>query len=74
MLITALEYLTKLEDVIVDKKGKYIEVEFNAYDKKIIISDNLSHDKLKADFAKITDEDIEYGPVLGLNRISIKRS
>ena len=74
MLITALEYLTKLEDVIVDKKGKYIEVEFNAYDKKIIISDNLSHDKLKVDFAKITDEDIEYGPVLGLNRISIKRS
>ena len=74
MLITALEYLTKLEDVIVDKKGKYIEVEFNAYDKKIIISDNLSHDKLKADFAKITDEDIEYGSVLGLNRISIKRS
>ncbi|MDO5479253.1 MAG: WG repeat-containing protein, partial [Clostridia bacterium] len=58
----------------INKKGKYIEVEFNAYDKKIIISDNLSHDKLKADFAKITDEDIEYGPVLGLNRISIKRS
>ena len=31
-------------------------------------------DKLKDDFAKITDEGIEYGPVLGLNRISIKRS
>ena len=74
MLITALEYLSKLKDVIVDKKGKYIEVEFNASDEKIIISDNLSHDKLKVDFAKITDEDIEYGPVLGLNRISIKRS
>ncbi|MBR6647392.1 MAG: hypothetical protein IKL09_07745, partial [Clostridia bacterium] len=73
MLITALEYLTKLEDVIVDKKGKYIEVEFNASDEKIIISDNLSHDKLKDDFAKITDEGIEYGPVLGLNRICIKR-
>ena len=74
MLVTALEYLSKLKDVIVDKNGKYIEVEFNACDEKIIISDNLSHDKLKDDIAKITGEGIEYGPVLGLNRICIKRS
>jgi hypothetical protein len=74
MLAAALEYLLKLKDVIVDKNGKYIEAEFNASDEKIIISDNLSHDKLKDDFAKITDESMEYGPVLGLNRICIKRS
>ena len=74
MLDAALEYLSKLKDVTQNKKGKYIEVEFNACDEKIIISDNLSHDKLKKDFVKITDEGIEYGPVLGLNRICMKRS
>lgn len=74
MLDAASEYLSKLKAVTQNKKGKYIEVEFNACDEKIIISDNLSHDKLKEDFAKITDEGIEYGPVLGLNRICMKRS
>ena len=74
MLGTAEEYLSKLKEADVDKKGKYIEVEFNSCDKKIIVSDNLSHDKLKDDFAKIADEGTEYGPVLGLNRICIKRS
>lgn len=74
MIGTALEYLSRLEDLTRTKKGKYIEVEFNTCDEKIIVSDNLNHDKLKDDFAKITDESMEYGPVLGLNRICIKRS
>ena len=74
MLGTALEYLSRLKDLTQAKKGKYIEVELNACDEKIIVSDNLSHDKLKDEFVKITDESIEYGPVLGLNRICIKRS
>ena len=73
MLCTALEYLSKLKDLTMNKIGKYIEVEFNAFDEKIIISDNLSHDKLKEDFSQFTNEGIEYGPVLGLNRICIKR-
>ena len=70
----AFEYLSELKNVIENKSGKYIEVEFNASDKRIIISDNLSHGNLKDIFAKITDEGTEYGPVLGLNRISIKGS
>ena len=74
MISAVSEYMEKLKDVTEIKKGKYIEVEFNACDEKIIISDNLCHDKLKDNFSEMQGEGIEYGPVLGLNRICIKRS
>ena len=68
------EYLSVLRDAIEGRKGKYIEAEIIGCDKKVVICDNLIHDKLKDDFAQITDEGAEYGPVLGLNRICIKGS
>ena len=74
MLTAVFDYLSKLKDVARETSGRYIEVEFNGCDEKIIVSDNLSHDKLKDDFAKLNGESIEYGPVIGLNRICIKRS
>ena len=68
----ALEYLSKLRGIIKSEKGKYIEVEFNRCAEKIIVSDNLNHDGLKDEFTKFQRDGIEYGPVLGFNRICIK--
>jgi len=64
------EYLSKLKCGI--KKGNYIEVEWNDFEKKIIVRDNLKHADLNFNMqdAYKNSEHTDYGPVLGWNRFS----
>ncbi|MBQ4068776.1 MAG: MATE family efflux transporter [Lachnospiraceae bacterium] len=68
------EYLVKLQSVADIKTGKYIEVEKNNYQKKVIIRDNINHSSIRNDLNALHYEGLEteYGPVLGLNRLCIK--
>ena len=54
-----------------NNKKKYIGVEINKAGNKIIIRDNLNHDKIKENVTVAMKEvaGAEYGPVLGFNRI-----
>ncbi len=74
MLAAADDYLRKLRLAIEERSGKYIEVEFNRYDRKIIICDNLDHKNIENAVSDIKGEGFaaEYGPVIGLNRICLK--
>ncbi len=65
------EYLSVLEKCVTDKKGKYIEVEINAKEQKIIIRDNLDHKNIKDQIQKYVD-DSSYSPALGFNRLCLK--
>ena len=68
-----LAYLAVLTECCKVKKGKYIEVEINGVDNRIIVRDNLDHssvaEKLQASVTNGSTAD--YGPVLGWNRICI---
>ena len=67
------EYLTVLKNCIKDK-NKYIEVEINSSQHKVIVRDNLNHTEYKNDFEKIAQNTSksDYGPVLGWNRICLE--
>jgi uncharacterized protein YkwD len=56
------------------QNGKYIEVEINKIEQKIIIRDNLNHLSIQDDITEIIsgESKTEYGPVLGINRICIE--
>jgi len=74
VILDTKEYLARLAGGTGDKKSKYIEVEVNGREKKIIIRDNLDHTKLKdniQDSVKHGSKS-EYGPVLGWNRICLE--
>ncbi len=68
------EYLSKLQSVIELKKNKYVEVEMNRVQKKIIIRDNMNHSAVQNELSKLKQDgmETEYGPVLGWNRLYIK--
>jgi len=66
-------YLSALKEYCEAKKGRYVEVEINSTEGKVIIRDNLNHseasEKLQATIQNGSAAD--YGPVLGWNRMSI---
>ncbi len=74
MLLDAKAYLTQLGTLGTDKKGKYIEIELNGVDKKLIIRDNLNHGELKENIQDSVQHGskFDYGPVLGWNRIGLE--
>lgn len=65
------EYMSLLGKCVDSNKKKYIGVEINKAGKKIIIRDNLNHDKIKEKVNVAIEgvTGVEYGPVLGINRI-----
>jgi Na+-driven multidrug efflux pump len=65
------EYMSLLGKCVDSNKKKYIGVEINKAGKKIIIRDNLNHDKIKENVNVAIEgvTGVEYGPVLGFNRI-----
>lgn len=67
----AVEYLEMVEGCITDKKGRYVEIEINAKEKKIIIRDNLDHSAVKRRIQEKFDGS-SYSPVLGFNRLCLK--
>ena len=68
------QYLLLLNKCHNSKNGKYIEVEINKIEQKIIIRDNLNHLSIQDDITEIIsgESKTEYGPVLGINRICIE--
>ena len=66
-------YLTLLERSDM-KKGKYIEVEINVFEQKLIIRDNLKHTDFQNDISDVicNGSTFDYGPVLGWNRICLE--
>lgn len=68
------QYLLRLCDCNTNKKGKYIEVEINAEDKKVIIRDNLNHTDFKENISDFicNGSKTDYNPVLGWNRICLE--
>ena len=68
------QYLLELYKCYSGKKGKYIEVEINNADQKVIIRDNLNHLTIQDNIQEIISgtSKAEYGPVLGFNRICIE--
>ena len=67
-------YLLLLNKCHNSQNGKYIEVEINKIEQKIIIRDNLNHLSIQDDITEIIsgESNTEYGPVLGINRICIE--
>ena len=53
---------------------KFIEIELNIKEKKIIVRDNLNHTELQKDIRDSIKHGSksEYGPVLGWNRICLE--
>lgn len=68
------QYLLELYKCYSSKKGKYIEVEINNADSKVIIRDNLNHLTIQNSIQEVISDrsKSEYGLVLGFNRICIK--
>lgn len=68
------QYLLELYKCYSNKKGKYIEVEVNNADQKVIIRDNLNHLTIQNSIQEVISDrsKSEYGLVLGFNRICIK--
>lgn len=68
-------YLNLLKKAFIAKKNRYIEIEINTSDRIIIIRDNIKNtdisDSTQKSFAN--NSDLEYGPVLGWNRMYIKQ-
>lgn len=68
------EYLGLLGRCIDGNSKRYIGVEINKENSQIIIRDNLNHSEIKDEISSVTDrETVEYGPVLGWNRIFFGR-
>lgn len=67
-------YLLELYKCYSNKRGKYIEIEVNNSDRKVIIRDNLNHETIQDGIQKIVSgtSKADYGPVLGFNRICIE--
>lgn len=67
-------YLCVISNNLSEAKGKYVEVEINSLKKKVIIRDNLDHTNLKESiFSSLkSGSKVDYGPVLGWNRICIQ--
>ena len=67
-------YLGVLKTCCVAKRGKYLQVEINNTEKKVIIRDNLDHSAVADDLqaAVSSDSKSDYGRVLGWNRICIE--
>ena len=70
----AKEYLVQLEKCSIGQDGKYIEVELNSREKKVIIRDNLNHADIQENIQNVGNygSKTEYGPVLGWNRICLE--
>ena len=67
------EYLAELGKTITGKKGQYIEVELNQSDGKAYIRDNLKHEDMShgMDQNVAGNDKLEYGAVLGWNRLCV---
>jgi len=67
-------YLTVMKQCYEAKKGKYVEVEINNVEKKVIVRDNMNHSSIseKLQGAVNNGSSAEYGPVLGWNRMCIE--
>ena len=61
-------YLSQLKNGI--KERNYIEIEWNGFDKKVIVRDNLNHADLSVNIQDTikNNGNTDYGPVLGWNR------
>lgn len=66
-------YLSKLADCCVAQKGKFVEVEINSREGKVIIRDNLNHTVIAEGLRSAVQygSTADYGPVLGWNRMCI---
>ena len=71
---TVKQYLSRLHTAVAEKRNRYVEVELNRTQNKIIVRDNMNHAALSEEFSKLDQDgvEIEYGPVLGWNRLYIK--
>lgn len=69
----ASDYLSVLKECCEAKKGKYLEVEINSIEEKVIIRDNLNHSEASEKLQAVirSSNSADYGPVLGWNRMSI---
>lgn len=65
------EHLNKLETCLTHKKGRFIEVEINKKEKKVIIRDNLDNSKIKAEEYNLSRAS-GYSPALGFNRLCLE--
>lgn len=67
-------YLTVMKQCCEAKKGKYVEVEINNLEKKIIVRDNMNHSSISEKLQESVNNgsSAEYGPVLGWNRMCIE--
>ncbi|MBR2886399.1 MAG: MATE family efflux transporter [Clostridia bacterium] len=70
---TVSEYLAVLKNCTKDKK-KFIEVEINSNEQKVIVRDSLNHTEYKENIEKLVQNTSksDYGPVLGWNRICLE--
>ncbi len=68
------QYLLQLEKCKTKEKDKYIEVEINGKEQKVIVRDNLNHSVLQENIQNSIQHGskVEYGPVLGWNRICVE--
>ncbi len=68
MIKNTQKYLSQLKNGI--KKENYVEIEWNGFDKKIIVRDNLNHADLLVNIRDTIKDNAntDYGPVLGWNR------
>lgn len=67
-------YLTALKQCYAAKKGKYVEVEINNIERKVIIRDNMNHSTISSSLQATVKNGstADYGPVLGWNRMCIE--
>ena len=64
-------YLSDLEVMISSKKGRFIEVEINRVENKVIIKDNLDHSNFDITNYKLNSTS-SYSPALGFNRLCLE--
>ena len=64
-------YLSDLEVMINSKKVRFIEVEINRVENKVIIKDNLDHSNFDITNYKLNSTS-SYSPALGFNRLCLE--
>ena len=67
----SLKYLSELEKQRCTKKGKFVEVEINQKEKKVIIRDNLENSNLNIEDYSLNPNS-SYSPALGFNRLCLE--
>ncbi len=67
-------YLAALADIVPVGKAFYVEAEIHSREQKVIIRDNLNHNALKDTLPNALENGskVDYGPVLGWNRICLE--